>query len=348
MRNFDYGKLKDALWSSEIVGLVAQIRFMQGKQNRYFEQKPDEVARLVEIAKVQSTEASNAIEGIRTTDTRLRRLVEAKATPKNRAEEDIAGYRDVLNLIHESYDYIPLTPNYILQLHQIMYSHSVNSGVGGKFKSVQNYITATDADGNSVTLFTPLPPYETPEAVEKICAAFNNALAYGESEPLVLIPVFIHDFLCIHPFLNGNGRMSRLLTTLLLYRCGFYVGKYISLEAEIARSKDRYYDALAASGNGWLEGKEDASPFVAYLLTTVLAAYRDLDKRVEIVTGHTSALDMVRKAASGKVGKFVKSDMIALCPSLSKSSVEKALAELTAKGEIVMHGSGKSTFYTRG
>ena len=348
MRKFDYRKLKDALWSSEIVGYISQIRLMQGRQESYLRQEPEELKKLVEIAKIQSTEASNAIEGIRTTNTRLKQLVEEKTTPKDRDEEEIAGYRDVLNLIHESYEYIPLTPNYILQLHQILYSHNTkNVGIGGKFKSVQNYISATDAGGHAVTLFTPLPPYETPGAIEEICTSFNEAIAYGEVDPLILIPIFVHDFLCIHPFLDGNGRMSRLLTTLLLYRCGFYVGKYISLEAKIAKYKDLYYDALAVSGKGWHEGNEDATPFVKYLLMTILSAYQDFEERVKIVSENTSALDMVRRAAQQKVGRFKKSDIIELCPSLSKSSVEKSLKLLTERGEIAMHGTGRTTFYTR-
>ena len=348
MRNFDYRKLKDAMWSSEIVNYVAQIRQLQGRQEQFLKQKPDELDKLVEIAKIQSTEASNAIEGIRTTNTRLKQLVAEKTAPKNRDEEEIAGYCDVLNLIHESYEYIPITPNYILQLHQMLYSHNTkNVGIGGKFKSVQNYISATDANGNSVTLFTPLAPYETPTAIENICNALNVAIAYGEVDPLILIPIFIHDFLCIHPFLDGNGRMSRLLTTLLLYRCGFCVGKYISLEAKIAKYKDLYYDALSASQQGWHEGKEDVTAFIKYLLMTILAAYQDFEERVEIVSGKTSAIEIVRLAIEKKIGKFTKADIVALCPTLSASSIEKSLKELVETGEISKFGSGKNTFYTR-
>ncbi len=348
MRSFDYRKLKDAMWSSEIVNYVAQIRQLQGRQEQFLKQKPDELDKLVEIAKVQSTEASNAIEGIRTTNTRLKQLVEDRTTPKNRDEEEIAGYRDVLNLIHENYDFIPITPNYILQLHQILYSHNTkNVGIGGKYKSVQNYISATDAQGNSVTLFTPLAPYETPTAVENICNAFNEAIAYGEVDPLILIPIFVHDFLCIHPFLDGNGRMSRLLTTLLLYRCEFYVGKYISLEAKIAKYKDLYYDALSASQEDWHDGKEDATPFIKYLLMTILSAYRDFEERIEIVSEKAPAIETVRLAIQKKIGKFKKADIIELCSTLSASSIEKSLKELMSKGEISKHGTGRNTFYTR-
>lgn len=157
-----------------------------------------------------------------------------KTTPRNRDESEIAGYRDALNVVHESFEYIPLTPNYILQLHKIMFSHT-DSAFGGSFKNVQNYISATDATGKSFTLFTPLAPYETAPAMQEICDAYNRAVGESKVDPLILIPVFIHDFLCVHPFLDGNGRMSRLLTTLLLYRAGYEVGKYISLEAKISK-----------------------------------------------------------------------------------------------------------------
>lgn len=348
MRNFYYRKLKDAKWSSDIVNYIAQIRQLQGRQEQFLKQKPAELDKLIEIAKVQSTEASNAIEGIRTTNTRLKQLVEQRTTPKNRDEEEIAGYRDVLNLIHESYEFISITPNVILQLHQTLYSHNTkNVGIGGKFKSVQNYISATDESGNAVTLFTPLAPYETPGAIENICATFNEAIAYGEVDPLILIPIFIHDFLCIHPFLDGNGRMSRLLTTLLLYHCGFYVGKYISLEAKIAKYKDLYYEALANSQNGWHEGKDDPTPFIKYLLMTILSAYKDFEERVEIVSDKTSAFDMVRLAVQKKLGKFTKAEIQELCPALSESAISKSLKTLKEEGEIKMHGTGKSTFYSR-
>ena len=223
MRTFNYSAIREQKWDSEILSLVAAIYKEAGKQELYLKQRPEELEKLVEIAKVQSTEASNAIEGIVTTNTRIRQLVEEKTTPRNRDEQEIAGYRDVLNLIHENFDAIPITQNYILQLHKILYSH-MNNPMAGRTKSVQNYISATYPDGHTEILFTPLAPYETPEALDRICEEYNRVIGNMEVEPLIVIPVFIHDFLCIHPFNDGNGRMSRLLTTLLLYRSGFYVG----------------------------------------------------------------------------------------------------------------------------
>ena len=346
MRTFNYSLIKEQKWDSELLGYIAAIYKEAGKQEMYLKQRPEELEKLVEIAKIQSTEASNAIEGIVTTNTRIRQLVEEKTTPRNRNEQEIAGYRDVLGIIHESFDAIPITQNYILQLHKILYSH-MNNPVAGRTKTVQNYISATYPDGHTETLFTPLPPYETPEALDRICEEYNRVIGNMELEPLIAIPVFIHDFLCIHPFNDGNGRMSRLLTTLLLYRSGFYVGKYISLEAKIEKHKDLYYDALAASQIGWHEGTDDPVPFVKYLLSTIIAAYRDFEDRFSLVETKRSALDKVRLSAQNKIGHFTKQDIRELCPSLSISSIEGALRKLVESGELQREGKGKNTYYYR-
>ncbi len=346
MRNFNYSSIREKKWDSELLSLVAAIYKEAGKQELYLKQHPDELDKLVEIAKIQSTEASNAIEGIITTSTRIRQLVQEKTTPRNRDEQEIAGYRDVLGIIHESFDAIPITQNYILQLHKIMYSH-MNNPLAGRTKNVQNYISASYPDGHSEILFTPLAPYETPEALDKLCSEYNRVIGNFELEPLIAIPVFVHDFLCIHPFNDGNGRMSRLLTTLLLYRCGFYVGKYISLEAKIAKNKDLYYESLAASQHGWHEGKDDPVPFIKYLLGTILSAYKDFEDRYSLVEIKRSALDMVRLASMNKIGRFSKQDIRELCPSLSISSVEGALRKLVDSGELKREGLGKNTYYYR-
>lgn len=346
MRMFNYSLIKDQKWDSDILGYIAAIYREAGKQEQYLKQRPEELEKLVEIAKIQSTKASNAIEGIITTNTRIRQLVEERTAPKNRDEQEIAGYRDVLNIIHESFDAIPITKNYILQLHKIMYSH-MNNPLAGQTKNVQNYISASYPDGHSEILFTPLAPYETPEALDKICEEYNKVIGNFELEPLIAIPVFIHDFLCIHPFNDGNGRMSRLLTTLLLYRSGFYVGKYISLEAKIAKDKDLYYDALSRSQDGWHEGTEDVIPFIKYILSTILAAYKDFVDRFSIVEEKLPAIDMVKKAAEYKIGRFTKQDIRELCPSLSISSIEGSLRKLVENGEFKREGVGKSTFYIR-
>lgn len=346
MRDFNYSLISKNTWDSEVLGYIAAIYKEVGKQEMYLKQRPEELEKLVEIAKIQSTEASNAIEGIVTTNTRIKQLVEEKTTPKNRAEEEIAGYRDVLNIIHESFDAIPLTQNFILQLHKIMYSH-MNNPMAGRIKNVQNYISATYSASKVEVLFTPLDSFETPAALDRICEEYNRVIGNNELEPLIAIPVFIHDFLCIHPFNDGNGRMSRLLTTLLLYRNGFYVGKYISLEAKIAKHKDLYYDALGASQEGWTKGNDNPVPFIKYLLSTILAAYKDFEDRFKIIEKKLPVIDTIRKAVNNKIGWFTKQDIRELCPSLSVSSIEGALRKLIELGEIIREGNGKNNKYVR-
>lgn len=346
MRNFNYSKIKDIKWDSEILSLVASIYRYQGKQELYLKQRPNELEKLIDIAKIQSTESSNKIEGIVTTSVRLKQLLEEKTTPRNRNEQEIVGYRDVLDIIHENFDVIPISRNYILQMHKILYSH-MNNPLAGKTKNVQNYISATYPDGHSEILFTPLSPFETPGALDLICDEYNRVIGNSEVEPIIMIPIFIHDFLCIHPFNDGNGRLSRLLTTLLLYKNGFYVGRYISLESLIARDKAAYYEALNKAGVNWHDGNEDVVPFIKYLLRIILAAYKAFDDRFSIVENKLSAVEMVRKATLQKLGRFTKQDIRELCPSLSISSIEGSLRKLVEEGELRREGVGRSTKYIR-
>ena len=346
MRNFNYSKIKDIKWDSEILSLVASIYRYQGKQELYLKQRPNELEKLIDIAKIQSTESSNEIEGIVTTSVRLKQLLEEKTTPRNRNEQEIVGYRDVLDIIHENFDVIPISRNYILQMHKILYSH-MNNPLAGKTKNVQNYISATYPDGHSEVLFTPLSPFETLGTLDLICDEYNRVIGNFEVEPIIMIPIFIHDFLCIHPFNDGNGRLSRLLTTLLLYKNGFYVGRYISLESLIAKDKGSYYEALNKAGMNWQNGNEDIVPFIKYLLGIILAAYKAFDDRFSIVEDKLSAVEMVRKATSQKIGRFSKQDIRELCPSLSISSIEGSLRKLVEEGELRREGVGRSTKYIR-
>ena len=346
MRTFDYSALKNRKWDNEILNLIAQIHEFKGRQEHYMKHNTADLDRLVEIAKVQSTEASNEIEGIRTTSTRLKQLCADKTTPRNRDEMEIMGYRDVLNTIHENYEFIPIQSNYILQLHRDLYKYS-EKGIGGSFKNTQNYISVTDENGISHVLFTPLSPFETPTAIDEICNSFNRIIDTKEVDPLILIPAFIHDFLCIHPFNDGNGRMSRLLTTLLLYRSDYFVGKYISLESKIAKNKMQYYDALEECQNGWHKGEEDSSAFIKYLLKTILACYRDFEDRVNLIEEKLPAVETVRRAAYSKIGKITKSDIMEMCPSLGRATIENALKKLVEDGSLIRHSGGRSTYYTR-
>ena len=261
MRSFDYNNKWQKLLTPEIVLLLTQIHEYKGEQSMFIEAKADSLTQLVEIAKIQSAEASNKIEGIFTSDDRLRAIVKDKTTPKTRNEREIAGYRDVLNTIHESHDHIPIRPNMILQLHRDLYKFD-GYDFGGSYKPTDNIIEEEDAQGNKYVRFRPVPAWETPESIENLCDEFAKAMGTGTIDPLLLIPMFILDFLCIHPFNDGNGRMSRLLTLLLLYRAGYIVGKYISIEHLIEKTKDSYYECLQESSIDWHEDNNNYAPFV--------------------------------------------------------------------------------------
>ena len=344
MRNFDYSLLRARTFDREVINYIGLIHEFKGRQQLYLEQKPRELETLVEIAKIQSTESSNAIEGITTTKARLKSLMADKTTPRDRGEKEIKGYRHVLNVIHEIFDYVPIRKNYILQLHKMLYQFT-EERFGGSFKDTPNEIDMVYPDGRTVLLFKPLEPFETPEAVEKLCEEYDKAINKYGIDPLIAIPVFIHDFLCIHPFNDGNGRMSRLLTTLLLYKSGFVIGRYISLEKKIEITKDEYYVALQESSQNWHEEKNDDTAFIKYLLGTIVAAYRDFEERVNMLGKKVSARDMVEKAIRSKIGKFTKNDIMELCPEIGRGSVENSLKALCEAGIIKKEGQGRATFY---
>lgn len=349
MRPFDYSKLEAKTWDTEILNLVGKIHEHKGRQDLFIRQKPVELERLMAVAKIQSTESSNKIEGIVTTGTRMKQLFEEKTTPRNRNENEIMGYRDVLNTIHESHAFIPVRPAYILQLHRDLLKRAGLS-YGGQFKNIQNYINETRPDGTTITRFTPIAPYDTPEAVENLCNAYEHAIANEKIDSLILIPTFICDFLCIHPFNDGNGRMSRLLTLLLLYKNGYSVGKYISLEKQIEKTKDRYYDTLAEADAGWHKAENDPTPFVRYMLQAILSCYTEFEERVGLMSesgNGSTAYDIVKKYTEEKIGKFTGADVVAHCPSIGRSSALAALKKLTEEGLIIREGSGKNTFYVR-
>ena len=349
MRNFDYQKLAQQKWDSEILLYVAKIHEYKGRQDLYIRQKPVELERLVEVARIQSTEASNKIEGIVTTSTRIKQLMSEKTSPRNRDEKEIMGYRDVLNTIHESHEFIPLRPSYILQLHRDLLKRTGLS-YGGTFKNVQNYIKETLPDGTEIIRFTPVAPYETPAAVEAICDSYARTQALEAIDPLILIPVFICDFLCIHPFNGGNGRMSRLLTLLLLYQNGFEVGKYISVEKEIEKTKDIYYDVLEGADFGWHEEKNDYTPFIRYMLQVILSCYVDFEERVGMMQSSgakSTAYDVIKAYADSKIGKFTSADIIANCPSVGRSSALAALKKLTDEGYLTKLKTGRNIAYVR-
>ena len=345
MRKYDFQNKWQKLLVPDIVALLTQIHEFKGEQNLFIEANSDTLTQLVEVAKIQSTEASNKIEGIYTSDDRLKKIVLNKTTPRTRNEQEIAGYRDVLATIHESYEYIPLRPTMILQLHRDLYKFSGMS-IGGNYKNSDNVIAETDSAGNRFVRFQPVPAWETPEAIDFACKAYDEAVQSG-ADPLLLIPMFILDFLCIHPFNDGNGRMSRLLTLLLLYRSGYIVGKYISIEKVIEQSKETYYETLQQSSAGWHENQNDYTPFVRYMLGVIVAAYRDFSSRVQVlVTSGMSKPDRIREVIKGTLGKITKAEIMEKCPDISQITVQRTLIELQKKGEIIKLGGGRYTSYT--
>ena len=349
MRNFDYSILEERTWDNEILSYVAKIHEYKGKQELYIHQKPVELDRLMQIAKVQSTEASNRIEGIVTTNTRLKQLIQDKTTPRNRDEDEILGYRNVLNLIHENYAMIPIQPNYILQMHRDLLKYT-NLSYGGCFKTTANEIDAVLPSGEKRVLFRPLEPYETADAIAMICQSYQHTLEKELVDPLILIPCFVLDFLCVHPFNDGNGRMSRLLTLLLLYRSGYMVGQYVSIEKAIADTKEAYYAALAAADQGWHEETNDPKPFIKYMLGIILSCYREFENRITMANkagARSTAYDIVKEYALEKIGTFTKQEALTACPSLGSSSVEAALKKLVADGTLAKMGAGRKTHYVR-
>ncbi len=346
MRELNYINNWDKLLTPEVVGMLTSIHEFKGEQNLFIEAHADQLTELMDIAKIKSTEASNKIEGIFTSDERLKKIVMDKTTPKSRDEQEIAGYRDVLNTIHENYDYILAKPGVILQLHRDLYKFQ-GARAGGHFKTSDNVIAETDSDGNRRVRFQPVSAWETAGAIDQLCYALDEAVKDTKIDPLILIPMFILDFLCIHPFNDGNGRMSRLLTLLLLYRSGYIVGKYISIEKMIEESKETYYEALQASSIGWHEEENDYQPFVSYILGVVVAAYKEFSSRVRLVTtAGLSKGERIGEIIKQTVGTITKAEIMTKCPDISQITVQRTLIELQNNGDILKIGGGRYTKYT--
>lgn len=347
MRSFDFIKAPEKLLTPEIVQMVASIHEHKGKQELFLEANIDELKTLLEVALIQSTGASNRIEGIYTSDKRLEELVSQKAEPRNRSEQEIAGYREVLATIHESYEYITPRPNIILQLHRDLYSYS-QGATGGNYKNSDNVIAETDAEGHQKARFIPVPAFQTADAMDELCSRFLEAWEADRIDKLVLIPMFILDFLCIHPFNDGNGRMSRLLTLLLFYKAGYIVGKYVSMEMLIEKTKETYYEALQASSTGWHECENSYEPFVKYYLGIILKAYNEFENRVEHLKNRSlSKPERIKAVIDQKVGKITKKEIMELCPDISKVTVERTLTDLVKSGYIAKVGAGPATAYVR-
>lgn len=345
MHNFNYLRRCEKLLTPRIVQMLNVIHESKGRQDLYIEANADALSGLKQISMIQSTEASNRIEGIFTSDQRLRALVKEKTEPRNRYESEIAGYRDVLSMIHEGYDHNPLSTNVIKQLHRDMYRYS-GSGLGGRFKSSDNVIEEKDGSGDRFVRFNPVSAFETPLVMDRFIQAFDEAQNLEYLNPLLIDSLAILDFLCIHPFSDGNGRISRLLFLLLLYRAGYIGGKFISIEKIIEGTKETYYDALYGSSQNWHEGMNNDLPFVEYSLGIIISLYRELDTRVSLITssGMTKKL-RIRRIMEESLGKITKRELLEMNPDISETTIEDVLAELVKEGTITKIGGGRYTSY---
>ena len=325
---------------------IAKIHEYKGKQELYVKNYPDVLDKMIDVAKIQSTKFSNAIEGIYTNDARLNELMNKKADPRNRNEEEIAGYRHVLDIIHENYTYIEFNKNDILTLHNQLYSYSYVN-YKGKFKTLDNTIMEVDALGNRKVRFQPVSSFETENYFDKMVGAYKKAVE-ANIPALILIPVLIHDFLCIHPFDDGNGRMSRLLTLLLLYKFGYFVGRYISIEMLIEESKESYYEELKRSSEKWHTGENDEIPFIRYMLGVLLKAYEECDDRFNFIGNEKlTSPERVLSVIQRSLEPLSKKDIMIICPDISQRTIERALKELYDNSKIKQVGSGRSTKYVK-
>ena len=346
MRRFNLMEEYSSIISNiNIINLISKIHEYKGKQSYLLDTKKDTLETLLKVAKIQSTSSSNKIEGIYTTDKRINEIVNQKLEPKNRNEEEIAGYRDVLTLIHENYNYIDINQNTILQLHRDLYKYTGYS-YGGKFKNSQNFIEEENEKGEKKIRFTPLSPVETPIAIEDLCKYYNELVNNESCDLLVLIPIFILDFVSIHPFNDGNGRMSRLLTLLLLYKANYMVGKYISIEKIIEETKESYYDTLEKSSTNWHNNENDYSYFVEYYLGIILNAYREFDSRINIVENKkVTAYDRIIDIFKNNIIPIDKAFITNKCPDLSETTIERTLNKLLKEDKIVKISGGRYTKY---
>ncbi|MDE7266238.1 MAG: Fic family protein [Lachnospiraceae bacterium] len=345
MRNYEYREKWKKLLTPQVVGYLTTIHEYKGEQRLIANRHADVLTDLIEVAKIQSTESSNKIEGIYTSDERLKKIVLDKTMPKSRNECEIAGYRDVLNTIHENNEHIPVKSSFILQLHRDLYKFE-NSGIGGMFKSADNIIEEEDADGNKLIRFNPVAAWETPESVDRLCEAYNDAVNNTEADALLLIPMFILDFLCIHPFRDGNGRMSRLLTILLMYKSEYIVGKYISIEKLIETTKGSYYAALRESSDKWHEEENDYEPFVVYILGVIVAAYRDFFDRTRLIEEKKIAKpNRVEEEIKNNIGTITKTELMQRVTGVSQTTIQRTLTELVRQRKINKIGNGRYTKY---
>ena len=347
MRRFDYSFLNNGLLPAKLVNLtssIASLKTMAGVRKEEYAQIFTE---LEAVAKVQSIKSSNAIEGIVTSDERIAAIVNQNSAPLNHNEAEIAGYRDALNEIHLGYKHIDFRRRDILRLHDMMLSIA-GYEFGGQYKTDDNVILEVDADGNRRVRFRPTSAEDTPEAMEQLELAYLEARDDANINQLLLIPCVILDFLCIHPFRDGNGRMSRLLSLLLLYRNGYDAGKYVSFEEQINNYKAYYYESLRLSSAGWENGKNDYFPFIENFLSTLYMCYKELDKRFAVVHGKKiTKKARVEATVLNSLTPLSKAEICKILPDVSPTTVEAVLGAMVKSGSIKRIGSSRSTRYIK-
>jgi len=345
MHRFDYSYLETDSVPASVLNLISMISKGSGITAVRKELHPKVFSDLEVIARIQSVKSSNAIEGIVTTDDRLRAIVMNQTAPLNHNESEIAGYRDVLEKIHTGYSHLEFDESTILAFHRLLLSHT-SYEYGGKFKIADNYILERDEEGNRKVRFRPVSALETPQAMEQLIFAYNEAHDTVGIHPLLLIPCLILDFLCIHPFRDGNGRMSRLLSLLLLYQSGYDIGRYISFEEAINRDKDRYYEVLKESSEGWHENKENPYPFVEHFLRMLASCYAEIESRFTAASSmHVSKSTMIEQYLCNSLKPVGKADICAAFPEISPTTVEAVLGKLVKSNVIKKIGSGRTTQY---
>ena len=338
--------LDKLIFTAEQISILRSLGEYRGKQALFFKQSPEALKSLQLVAKIESSESSNRLEGIELPHKKIEELVIKDTTPKNRSEQEIAGYRDALNLIHESGEHMPFTPNIILQLHTILCRYLANPG--GRFKATDNEIIENHPDGTKRIRFTPTKAHLTLNAVNQLTENYSVDVKEQKQDALILIPLAILDFLCIHPFSDGNGRISRLLTLMLLYQFNYQVGRYISLERIFENSKESYYETLEASSQNWHADKHDAKPWLNYFWGALLRAYREFEERVGVITtSRGSKTELVRLAVNRKIAPFSISDIESDCPGISRDMIRQVLRKMRDEGLIIASSSGRGAVWRR-
>jgi len=346
MRRYDYSFIRGLGIRTGIVSMMNRMEVLKIRQREMKEEDPDAFISLESIARLQSVKGSNAIEGIVTTDKRMKEIVNENSAPLNHDESEIAGYRDVLDMIHKNHASIEISEETILRMHEMMLSYT--SEDGGRYKDTNNLIASIDGEGNRNVVFRPVPSQETKKSMEQLVLAYMDARGDSGIDQMILIPCFILDLLCIHPFSDGNGRISRLLSLLMMYKNGIDVGRYISFESQINRYKGNYYEALRRSSEGWHTNENDHLPFIEDFIFTLFRCFKEVDKRFTVIGDKKiNKGNRVEATVINSLGPISKGDIKEILPDVSSRTIEVKLSELLREGKIKKKGTFKDAHYFR-